>query len=312
MTIDEFKTLAEAWGGDIARWPPHLRAAAQALAQTPVGMAALDEARRLDRLIATATPEISAERINRALFNVATAIAAVDRPRRRALRAGGSFRRRLRLRRHGGYLARRHASVELVAALGGRDQRAVDHSWATNLSRRVGWDDDDGWPRITLVMGPAGAERDRPDAVLLALPQCRARQLRCGPGAGGAAATASAARAAADGRAAGGAAAAERRGNPARGLPCQGGRDFGRRDGCAASADADDGNSRPAELDIAALRARRQGDGRSTAGASASLCSKRSPRRCSTSRRKRGKSSSGRNSARVDAMKPRVVRRTPA
>jgi hypothetical protein len=80
MTIDEFKTLAEAWGGDIARWPPHLRAAAQALAQTPIGMSALDEAQRLDRLIATATPEIDAERINRALFNVATAIAAADRP----------------------------------------------------------------------------------------------------------------------------------------------------------------------------------------------------------------------------------------
>jgi hypothetical protein len=80
MTIDEFKTLAEAWGGDIARWPPHLRAAAQALVQTPIGMSALNEARRLDRLIATATPEIAAERINRALFNVATAIAAADRP----------------------------------------------------------------------------------------------------------------------------------------------------------------------------------------------------------------------------------------
>jgi hypothetical protein len=82
MTIDEFKALAEAWGGDIARWPPHLRAAAQALAQTPVGMAALEEAQRLDRLIATATPEIGGERINRALFNVATAIAATDRPPR--------------------------------------------------------------------------------------------------------------------------------------------------------------------------------------------------------------------------------------
>ena len=80
MTIDEFKTLAEAWGGDIARWPPHLRAAAQALAQTPIGRTALDEAQRLDRLIAGATPEIAAERINRALFNVATAIAAADQP----------------------------------------------------------------------------------------------------------------------------------------------------------------------------------------------------------------------------------------
>jgi hypothetical protein len=80
MTIDEFKTLAEAWGGDIARWPPHLRAAAQALAQTPIGRPALEEAQRLDRLIATATPEIDAERINRALFHVATAIAAADRP----------------------------------------------------------------------------------------------------------------------------------------------------------------------------------------------------------------------------------------
>jgi hypothetical protein len=82
MTIDEFKTLAEAWGGDIARWPPHLREDAQALAQTPIGRSALDEAQRLDRLIAAATPEIGAERINRALFNVATAIAATDLPPR--------------------------------------------------------------------------------------------------------------------------------------------------------------------------------------------------------------------------------------
>ena len=76
MTIDEFKQLAEAWGADIARWPPHRRAEAEAVAQTPAATAILEEAQRLDFLIAMSMPEIDADRINRASLNVATAIAA--------------------------------------------------------------------------------------------------------------------------------------------------------------------------------------------------------------------------------------------
>ena len=76
MTIDEFKQLAEAWGADIARWPPHRRAEAEAVARTPAATVILEEAQRLDRLIAMSTPEIDADRINRASLNVATAIAA--------------------------------------------------------------------------------------------------------------------------------------------------------------------------------------------------------------------------------------------
>ena len=76
MTIDEFKQLAEAWGADIARWPPHRHVEAEAVARTPAATAILEEAQRLDCLIAMSTPEIDADRINRASLNVATAIAA--------------------------------------------------------------------------------------------------------------------------------------------------------------------------------------------------------------------------------------------
>ena len=76
MTIDEFRQLAEAWGADIARWPPHRRRAAEKLAHTPAAATILEEEQRLDRLIAMSAPEIDADRINRAAFNVATAIAA--------------------------------------------------------------------------------------------------------------------------------------------------------------------------------------------------------------------------------------------
>ena len=76
MTIDEFRKLADTWGGDIARWPAQLRPDAEALAGTPAATAALEAARRLDRSIAGAAPAIDADRINRALLNVATAIAA--------------------------------------------------------------------------------------------------------------------------------------------------------------------------------------------------------------------------------------------
>jgi hypothetical protein len=76
MTRDEFKVLAETWGGDIARWPEPMRAQATVLAQTPAARAILDEARELDRLIAGGAPDIEDDRVNRAMFQVATTLAA--------------------------------------------------------------------------------------------------------------------------------------------------------------------------------------------------------------------------------------------
>jgi hypothetical protein len=76
MTLDELKALAETWGGDIARWPERTRGEADALAQTPAAREVLEEARRLDRLIAGAAPEIDDDRVNRAMFQVATRLAA--------------------------------------------------------------------------------------------------------------------------------------------------------------------------------------------------------------------------------------------
>jgi hypothetical protein len=76
MTIDEFRQLAQTWGGDIARWPPPRRTEAEAIARMPAEAAILEEARRLDRLIAASAPEIATDRIDRAVFGVALAIAA--------------------------------------------------------------------------------------------------------------------------------------------------------------------------------------------------------------------------------------------
>jgi hypothetical protein len=80
MTLDEFKALAETWGGDIARWPERTRGEAGTLAQTPVAHEVLEEARRLDRLIAGAAPDIDDDRVNRAMFHVATTLAAAPVP----------------------------------------------------------------------------------------------------------------------------------------------------------------------------------------------------------------------------------------
>jgi hypothetical protein len=76
MTIDEFRQLAQTWGGDIARWPSHRRTEAEAIARMPAEAAILEEERRLDRLIAASAPEIATDRIDRAVFGVALAIAA--------------------------------------------------------------------------------------------------------------------------------------------------------------------------------------------------------------------------------------------
>jgi hypothetical protein len=52
MDLMEFRRLAEAWGGDIARWPQAAQAPAWRLAASAEGAAALRAAQQLDALLA--------------------------------------------------------------------------------------------------------------------------------------------------------------------------------------------------------------------------------------------------------------------
>jgi len=83
MTIDEFRQLAEAWGGTVARWPSAVRADAEALAAgSPHAAAILADADRLDRSLAALRPQVSADRADRLAGRVATRIAAEPAPAR--------------------------------------------------------------------------------------------------------------------------------------------------------------------------------------------------------------------------------------
>lgn len=61
MDIERFKTLADAWGGDVARWPAADQAEARLLAErSEAARAALADAARLDMLLnAAASPALS-------------------------------------------------------------------------------------------------------------------------------------------------------------------------------------------------------------------------------------------------------------
>jgi len=76
MTLDEFRRLAETWGGDIARWPEPERREAEALARDPAAAAILAEASRLDRLATRAAPEVSERRAGDAMAAVTMRLAA--------------------------------------------------------------------------------------------------------------------------------------------------------------------------------------------------------------------------------------------
>jgi hypothetical protein len=76
MTVDEFTRLADAWGGDVERWPEATRLAARSLASTPEGAAILAAACELDETIARLAPDITDERVSRAMFAVINTIAA--------------------------------------------------------------------------------------------------------------------------------------------------------------------------------------------------------------------------------------------
>jgi hypothetical protein len=89
MTVDEFTRLADAWGGDVERWPEAKRLAARNLASTPEGAAIIDAACELDETIARLAPDIADERIGRAMFAVVNSIAAPEKPRRRWFASSG-------------------------------------------------------------------------------------------------------------------------------------------------------------------------------------------------------------------------------
>ena len=74
MTLDQFRQLAEIWGGDVDRWPAVTRDAARDIGATIEGLTILDEQRRLDRLLASA-PEVSDARAGQAGFAVLQRIA---------------------------------------------------------------------------------------------------------------------------------------------------------------------------------------------------------------------------------------------
>jgi hypothetical protein len=74
MTLDQFRQMAETWGGDIDRWPVAEQEAARKNAASAEGQAVVDEQRRLDILFATA-PEVSTARAGQTSFAVLQRIA---------------------------------------------------------------------------------------------------------------------------------------------------------------------------------------------------------------------------------------------
>ena len=75
MTLEEFRRLADTWGGDIERWPVPRRVEARQCAATEEGASIVAGAQRLDAMLATA-PDVAPERAARAAFAVVQRIAA--------------------------------------------------------------------------------------------------------------------------------------------------------------------------------------------------------------------------------------------
>lgn len=78
MTLEQFRQMAETWGGDIARWPAAEQDAARATATEEQAAAILDEQLRLDRLFSLA-PTVDEGRASRAGFAVLQRMADADR-----------------------------------------------------------------------------------------------------------------------------------------------------------------------------------------------------------------------------------------
>jgi hypothetical protein len=78
MTLEQFRQLAETWGGDIDRWPAASQDAARDMAAGERAGRILDEQLRLDRLFSLA-PKMDEGRAGRAGFAVLQRMADVDR-----------------------------------------------------------------------------------------------------------------------------------------------------------------------------------------------------------------------------------------
>jgi hypothetical protein len=78
MTLDQFRMLAEIWGGDIDRWPAAMQAAARDMANGDEAGRILAEQLRLDRLLSMA-PDVSDDRAGRIGFAVLQHLAKADR-----------------------------------------------------------------------------------------------------------------------------------------------------------------------------------------------------------------------------------------
>jgi hypothetical protein len=75
MTLEEFRRLADTWGGDIERWPAARRVEAGQCAATEEGASILASAQRLDAMLAKPS-DVAPERAARAAFAVVRRIAA--------------------------------------------------------------------------------------------------------------------------------------------------------------------------------------------------------------------------------------------
>lgn len=78
MTLEQFRQLAETWGGNIDRWPAAMQDAARELAADEQAAGILDEQLRLDRLFSLA-PKVDEGRAGRAGFAVLQRMADADR-----------------------------------------------------------------------------------------------------------------------------------------------------------------------------------------------------------------------------------------
>jgi hypothetical protein len=78
MTLEQFRQLAETWGGDIDRWPAATQDAAREMAAGEQAGRILAEQLRLDRLFSL-VPEMDEGRAGRAGFAVLQRMAAADR-----------------------------------------------------------------------------------------------------------------------------------------------------------------------------------------------------------------------------------------
>ena len=78
MTLEQFRQLAETWGGDIDRWPAAAQDAAREIAAGEQAGRILGEQLRLDRLFSLA-PKVDEGRSGRAGFAVLQRMAGADR-----------------------------------------------------------------------------------------------------------------------------------------------------------------------------------------------------------------------------------------